>query len=151
MTRLAVLLRILITSSCGFSCCTSQSCALGRRALGVGLWLLAPPAFAEVSDKILSVPGMWLQAVLIGSVAVLAGWFRWWLGLPFMVLPIVIALSAFGLRHTPDLGPAIIKEQGVTYFHNFYTSALLAALLVGIGMWMGWRRRRQSAKEIDAQ
>jgi hypothetical protein len=124
---------------------------LRRKVLGVGSWLLAAPAFADVSDKILSVPGMWLQAVLIGGAAILAGWFRWWLGLPFMILPIVIALSTVGLGHDPEMGPAIIKEQGLTYFQNFYASALLAALLVGVGMWIGWRRRRRLPEDDDAK
>ena len=34
---------------------------------------LATPAFAEVSDKVLSIPGMWFQAVIIGLVAILVG------------------------------------------------------------------------------
>lgn len=116
--------------------------------MSVALLLLAMPASAEVSDKILSIPGMWLQAVLIGGVAILAGRFRWWLGLPFMILPIVVALSTFGLRHSPDLGPAIISEQGEPYFLNFYASALLAALMVGAGVWMGWRRRRNTENSM---
>ena len=120
------------------------SLAVTRGLLGAGLCLLASPAFAEVSDKILSVPGMWVQAILIGCVAIFAGRFRWWLGLPFMVLPIVIALGAFGLRHASELGREIIKEQGESYFVNFYASALLAALMVGMGIWMGWRRRQQA-------
>lgn len=92
---------------------------------------------------------MWVQAVLIGCVAILAGRFRWWLGLPFIVLPIVIALSTFGLRHTSGLGPDIIKEQGESYFLNLYASALLAAALIGVGIWMGWRRRRPSSDDLD--
>lgn len=131
--------------------CELRSHALRTKVIGFGVWLLAPTAFAEVSDKILSIPGMWVQAILIGGVAVLLGRFRWWLGLPFFILPIVIALGAFGLRHAPERGPAIIAEQGETYFIHFYTSALLAALLVGIGVWMGWRRRKPSADEIDAR
>ena len=115
------------------------------------LFLFTAPAFAEVSEKILSVPGMWVQAVLIGCVAILVGRFRWWLGLPFMVLPIVIALSTFGLRHTSGLGPDIIKEQGESYFLNFYASALLAAVLVGMGIWIGWRRRKRLSEDFDVR
>jgi hypothetical protein len=90
---------------------------------------------------------MWSQAVLIGCIAIVAGRFRWWLGLPLMILPVVIALSTFGLRHTPGLGAEIIKEKGESYFLNFYASALLAAVMVGIGIWLGWRRRKLSVDE----
>ena len=116
-----------------------------RFALGSGLYLLATPAFAEVSDKILSIPGMWLQAVLIGGIAILACRFRWWIGLPFMILPIVIALSTFGLKLDPELSPAIIEAHGEAYFHIFYASALFAAIMIAVGMWMGWQRNRHSA------
>ena len=126
-----------------------QSRADARRLIGMVFCLLAAPAFAEVSEKILSVRGMWVQAFLIGCVAILAGRFRWWLGLPFMVLPIVIALAAFGRRHTPGLGPDIVKEQGEAYFLNFYASALLAAFLVGAGIWIGWRRRKRLSDHND--
>ena len=115
----------------------------------MGLCLSATPVCAEVSDKVLSVPGMWVQAVLIGCVAILAGRFRWWLGLPFMILPVVIALSTFGLRHTSGLGPAIIEELGESYFLNFYASAMLAALMVVMGIWLGWRRKTSSMGKID--
>lgn len=128
---------------------TFQFRAFAKRLIGVVLLLFAAPVSAEVSEKMLSVPGMWVQAVLIGCVAILVGRFRWWLGLPFMVLPIVIALSTFGLRHTSGLGPDIIKEQGESYFLNFYASALLAAVLVGMGIWIGWRRRRRLSEDID--
>ena len=126
-----------------------QTHALTRTLFGVGLYLMIPPAFAELSDQILSVPGMWIQALLVGCAAILAGRFRWWLGMPFMVLPIVIALSTFGLRHGSEIGPEIIKEKGESYFLNFYASAFLAAVLVGIGIWMGWRRRKATKEAND--
>ena len=129
----------------------SPSHALTRKPMGASLCLLATPAFAEVSDQVLSVPGMWVQAVVIGCAAFLAGRFRWWLGLPFMILPVVIALSTFGLRHTSAMGPDIIKEQGESYFLNFYASALLAAVMVAMGISVGWRRRKTSTEEIDTR
>jgi len=138
--------REILTNQHSISLCPTQS--LTRILFCAGLNLMSPPAFAEVSDKILSVPGMWLQALLIGCAAILTGRFRWWLGLPFLVLPIVIALSTFGLRHASELGSAIIKERGESYFLNLYASAFLAAVLVGIGIWIGWRRRK-AAKDSD--
>lgn len=127
----------------------SRLCPSKRLVLSAGLLVFATPAIAEVSDKVLSIPGMWIQAVSIGGLAILAGWFRWWLGAAFMILPVVVALSTLGLRNDPDLGPAIIEEQGLAYFQNFYASALLAALMVITGMWIGWRRKRHSLRGGD--
>ena len=101
------------------------------------------PAIAEVSDKMLSIPGMWLQAILIGGLAIIAARLRWWLGLPFLIFPLVIALATFERRHDPAMAPAIIEDQGLVYFQYSYASAALAALMVGIGIWMGWGRSRR--------
>ncbi len=126
---------------------TSMSLSLGRSATSLVLLLMASPAVADVSDEVLSVPGMWLQAVLIGSIAILLGRFRWWLGLPLMILPIVIALSTVWLEDLSGMGPEIVEELGHSYFTHFYASALLAAIMVGIGVRMGWRRRSRMSKE----
>jgi hypothetical protein len=127
--------------------CKSHSPSLRGLVLGAGLCSLSAPAIAEVSDKILSIPGMWLQAILIGGLAILAGRLRWWLGLPFLILPLVIALATFGRRHDPEMAPAIIEDQGLVYFQYSYASAALAALLVGVGIWMGWGRRRRLKRD----
>jgi membrane associated rhomboid family serine protease len=47
------------------------------------------------------------------------------------------------------MGPDIINKQGESYFLNFYASALMAAVLVGTGIWIGWRRRKPSSEDID--
>lgn len=127
--------------------CTSHTTSLIKPVLGAVLCSLAAPAFAEAADNVLSIPGMWIQAVLIGGLAILAGRFRWWLGLPFMVLPLVIALATFGRRLDPEVAPAIIREQGLVYFQNSYASAVMAALMVGVGIWMGWGRRKRLKRD----
>lgn len=92
---------------------------------------------------------MWVQAIVIGSLAILAGRIRWWLALPFMILPAVIALGAFGLRYASPPGTDVGGQPSESYFLNFYASALLAAAMVGTGIWIGWRRRNPPAEEPD--
>ena len=113
--------------------------------------LLFPPcSYAEVSASVLSVPGLWTQAVLIGVVAILAGRFRWWIGVLFLILPIVLFLSTFGARYTPDDFPAIIEEHGYAWFQHSYSSTFLVTLMVSLGIWIGWRRRK-TRKQIPDQ
>ena len=81
------------------------------------------------------------------ALELVAGRFRWWLGIPFLLLPLVIALATFGRRHDPEIAPAIIEEQGMVYFEHSYASAGLAALMVGVGMWMGWSRRTRIERD----
>lgn len=85
--------------------------------------------------------------MLIGALAILASRFRWWLGLPFLILPLVIALATFGRRHDPEIAPAIIEDHGLVYFQYSYAAAVLAALMVGVGIWMGWGRRRRLERD----
>lgn len=59
------------------------------------------------------------------------------------MLPLVLALATFGRRHDPEMAPAIIEEQGLVYFQYSYASAVLAALMVGAGVWISWRRRKR--------
>lgn len=112
--------------------------------------LFAPCSYAEVSVSVLSVPGLWTQALLIGVVAILAGWFRWWIGVLFLILPIVLFLSTFGTRHTRDKFPAIIEEHGYAWFQHSYSSSFLATLMVLLGIWIGWRRRK-TRQQISEQ
>jgi hypothetical protein len=51
------------------------------------LFLLLPlPAFAEVSDKVASIPQLWITACIAGAVAFLAGRYLFALGL--ILLPV---------------------------------------------------------------
>ncbi len=125
-------------------------CARLKRIVFTAFALLfAAYSFAEASVTVLSVPGLWTQAVLIGGIAILAGWFRWWLGMVFLILPIVLFLSTIGARHTRDSGP-IIEEYGYAWFQHSYGSAFLATLMVLLGIWIGWRRRK-SRQQITEQ
>ncbi len=92
--------------------------------------------------KMLSIPGIWVQAAMIGAVAFLVGWFRWWLALPLLLLPAVIALAALGSRYDESVARAIVEEHGDVYFAHSYASAGLAAVLVGVASWIGWRRKQ---------
>jgi hypothetical protein len=109
-----------------------------------------PSSYAEASFTVLSVPGLWTQAVLIGAVAILAGWLRWWIGVPFLILPIFLFLSTFGSRHMEDRFPAIIEEHGYAWFQHSYSSSFLTTIMVLLGIWIGWWRRK-SRQQISEQ
>jgi len=117
----------------------------------VGALLPTPIAWAEVSDKFISVPGMWIQAILFGALAVLAGRFRWWVGLACITIPVGMLISTVGLHTSSDMGPALIKEQGPQYFYNHYATVLVVALMVALGIWIGWRHKESSPSSNDGK
>ena len=111
------------------------------RSISLLLVLLPLPALAEVSDKVASVPQLWLTGVLAGVVAFLAGRYRVALGA--ILLPVSMFLIFAGLEpiRDPFVGPAIISEQGQTYVVAVYGSAIILLALHLAGLWLGWRRR----------
>ena len=110
------------------------------------LLVLAPmPALAEVSDKVASIPQLWLTGALAGVVALLASRYRITLGT--ILLPISMLLVFAGLEpiHDPYVGPAVISEQGQIYVVAVYGSAIMLLALHFVGLWLGWRRRQRAA------
>ena len=127
-----------------------QCARLKRIVVAAFALLFAPQSFAEVSVTVLSIPGLWTQAVLIGGIAILAGWFRWWLGMMFLILPIVLFLSSLETRHTRESSP-IIEEYGYAWFQHSYGSAFLVTLMVLLGMWIGWRRGKTRQQIVERE
>jgi len=109
------------------------------------LLLLPLPAFAEVSDKVASIPQLWIIASAVGVVTFLASRYRFALGL--VLLPVSVLLILAGLEPVRDsfVGPAVISEQGQAYVVAVYGSATILLALHLAGLWLGWRRRYRAA------
>ena len=109
------------------------------------LLLLPLPAFAEVSDKVASIPQLWITAAVAGSVAFLAGRYRFVLGVVLFPISLLLILSVLEPVLDPFVGPAIVLEQGRSYLVAAYGSiALLLALHVA-GLWLSWRHKHRTA------
>jgi hypothetical protein len=107
------------------------------------LLLLAPSAaLAEVSDKVATVPQLWLTAILAGTVALLAGRHRLLLGLCLLPVSLFLVLATLEPINDPYVAPAVISELGYSYVSAGYGSALTLLGLHAVGLWLGWRRKR---------
>ena len=115
------------------------------RSIYLLLVLLPLPALAEVSDKVASIPQLWLTGVLGGVVAFLASRYRVALGV--ILLPVSLFLIFVGLEpvRDPYVGPAVVSEQGQIYVVAVYVSAILLLALHLAGLWLGWRRWHRTA------
>jgi hypothetical protein len=91
--------------------------------------LIPSNVYAEVSDKMPTQPGLWITGLITGAiVALLLRWSKW---LNILAAPLVLLFFyfAYDTLAQPDIGPAIIKEQGTPYIIALYGSAVL--VLVG--------------------
>lgn len=134
---------------------------LGWRRLGVcgavALLVVALPhrAFAEVSDKAASIPEHWMLALPFATVALIAAWWRWWLAIPLGWLLVAKIWVGFEMFVDPDIGRALLREQGIHYFLSLWGSDLLVATGLVAGFLLGWfsrdDRRRASQRRVATQ
>ena len=101
--------------------------------------LYAPAIFAEVSDKIPSFAGLWVEGAGAAIVGFLAARFtRWWWLVPiaFSALLIFSAWDMFADKH---LAEAIRTEHG----HKYEIVAWLSAVLPIAAILLGYLARRR--------
>ena len=116
------------------------------QALASSLLLITPGmAKAEVSDKIASIPELWVTAALVGFLLFVVS--RVWVRVGLILLPVTAFLGYAALEPIldPYIRPAIFAEQGDIYFAAAYTTAGLMVTAHILGLWLGLRRRRAAA------
>ncbi|WP_185976639.1 hypothetical protein [Catenovulum sediminis] len=89
---------------------------------------------AEVSDKMATIPELWLQGFLFGvPVYFLTIWRKGFvvLGISFTVF---FAYAAYETLSDPYIGVGIIQEQGTPYIIASYGAAVIIALCSALGL-----------------
>ncbi|MDP2563748.1 hypothetical protein [Pseudoalteromonas marina] len=91
-------------------------------------------AVAEVSDKMATIPELWLQGFIFGiPVYFLTVWRKGFLGLGIL-FTVFFAYVAYATLSDPYIGVGIIKEQGRPYIIASYSSAVIIALCSALGL-----------------
>lgn len=102
-------------------------------------------AVAEVSDKMATQQSLWLSGLLAGFVvAVCIRWSKW-LNLVGVPLAVLFFYFAYDTLAQPDIGSAIIQEQGTPYILALYGSAILVVIGVLIGNYLNKVKVSRSA------
>jgi hypothetical protein len=115
---------------------------LFRAVVGVVVLAAVPrPAFAEVSDKVSSIPEHWIRAIPVAAVLLVLARWRWWLALPLAPPLVMLIWAGLALPSEPYIGPALLQEQGWPYFLSLWGSDLVMAAGLILGAWLGWQRR----------
>ncbi|WHI53005.1 hypothetical protein P3339_09655 [Microbulbifer sp. MLAF003] len=110
------------------------------------LSLFPLPALAEVSDKMTSIPVMWIQGA-VGAIVLLLVIRRFIWASAFGALVVAFfTYASFATFDDPHIGPAIIKEQATPYIVAAYGSAVLMGVGLCCGIYLNRRRCRQCRK-----
>jgi hypothetical protein len=99
---------------------------------------------AEVADKLWRPSELLVPAAVSALLAALLIPWRWYLGIPTLLLGVFRPVGALSEILDPQLGPAITREVGSTYLQSALASASIvtAGLLVGILIRAHSKRRR---------
>ena len=101
-------------------------------------------AFAEVSDKMASIPALWLQGT-VGAVILFAlGRYSYVLAALGFLVCIFWLIGTYETFADPYIGPAIRYEQGVPYVFAAYGSSAMLFLGLGAGFVQRLRRKRHA-------
>lgn len=99
-------------------------------------------AFAEVSDKVQSIPSALLIGVLVGCGMVFLGWFRWWLNVFLLPIPILLIAENISLWNETAMREAIIHEQGLIYFGALGIQDFFILTGAIVGIFLGYKRSK---------
>lgn len=99
---------------------------------------------AEVSDKMPTQSGLWITGLVGGTVAALL--LRSSKRLNILAVPLVLLFFyfAYDTLAQPDIGPAIIKEQGTPYVMALYGSAVLVLMGIIVGNVLNKMKRKNT-------
>ena len=103
--------------------------------------LYLPSAYAEVIDKVPSLPFIWGIALTSGIVCLVATYFHRSL-LILVAFPAMWFLNLFLEIHSPDVGPALLVEAGRSYIIQAYLAALSVVALGVFGWVLNARKHR---------
>ena len=103
--------------------------------------LYLPCVYAEVIDKVPTLPFIWGVAMASGIVCLVATYFRRWL-LILIVLPGVWFFNLFLEIYSPDVGPALLIEAGPNYLVHAYLAAFAVIALGVLGWILKTRKHR---------
>lgn len=105
------------------------------------MFIFPLPAYAEASDKIASMPAMWVQAAVFGCIGFYLASKKWWLSVVGFVSFFAMATGTYDMQSDKFMEAAVVKEQGEIYFAIGYITAIIVAGLTVSGIFHGYWRR----------
>jgi hypothetical protein len=114
------------------------------------LLCLATSASAEVMDKELAIPDLWLATAVSVALAIGAAFLhRWLLPLSFLAAMLLGPSFAWTEWHDPHVGPAIAQEAGASYglYANGAFAVIIVVHMLSWGIAVSRLRKREQARD----
>lgn len=109
------------------------------RLAGIAAALAPALAFAEVSDKEPVAALFWTVGAVAGPCCLLLARLKPGLGLLSFVPALLWFVSLFMELHSADVGPHLLREQGMGYYLQAY--AAFGLIVLGLTIGVIWHRK----------
>ena len=106
----------------------------------VSLTFIPSTVLAEVSDKIPSIPNIYISAICVGLAAFSLSWFRWWFVFLGLAAGVFFAIGAISLWQEIGMREALISEQGNKYFVALGLEPVIVILGAILGFMLARRK-----------
>jgi hypothetical protein len=100
-------------------------------------------AYAEVSDKIPSLPRLGTEALVVVGLGVVAARFRFWLSLFPIAAAVALLLATWDMFQDGALARAILTEKGWWYAISAWVFAVAPLLIILGVVFVRWRSRHR--------
>jgi len=107
--------------------------------LGIIILIVSLPSYAEVSDKMPTITDLWSKGVVIGLIAISCSFIRWWAPLMFIPVTLFFSIASIGTITDPNVGPAILNEQGNIYGVSAIGAAAMIIVCQAFSIWRGYK------------
>lgn len=112
----------------------------------LGIVAFPPPAYAEVWDKVATVPQIWLFALGGGVLGAIAWRINLLFGALFAPLAAAPTVAVLLEVYDPSVGPAIQSELGSSYSYQAHGAGVVLVLLFAAGALMRIRSKSRVGK-----
>ena len=99
-------------------------------------------AFAEVSDKLQSIPSALLLGGVVGCGIIFLGQFRWWINIFFIPIFFLLIAEDISLWNETAMREAIIQEKNLIYFLVLGARDLFILVSVIMGIFLGYKKSK---------
>jgi len=113
-----------------------------NKKASVGLLLFPVTCYAEVSDKIPTIVGMWSTSLVLGIIFFLVSLRYKFAPVLAIFISFLLAYSFYDMYVDTSFREAVVMEQGGNYFLNGYASSIVVFIFSILGRFFHNKTRR---------
>ena len=99
--------------------------------------------FAEVSDKMPTIPHIIIISIVISTFLFILCWLRWWFIFFSFPIFILFVIGTISLWNEMGMREALLIEQGWYYFGALGFQNLIIGISIFLGAFIGYNRQKK--------